>query len=281
MINLVRKDLLLNKDSFENWYPKYKPTTSNFENNDNYHIISYIWCLVTLFLFCCAVCKPSPIYSLYKEKKPFHIKSIIIYLEFSIILLINIFLNINYNIDENICSYKYKCVIDNNTLVPSYIYYKLDNIECPKDSLDFIDLYDDYYAEYPNYIGNSCGSSEFGCCDYDNRCSLSFENQQQQVDENQSIILTPLEAFHSYNEGDGGHVNYAKYQKKIDDPDCYSIFEILIKIININNKNNKEFFRNIHIIFYLILLSSYCALFCINNKNEGNEEEKTKLSGSV
>ena len=69
MINLVRKDLLLLNiyDNFENWYPKYKPTTSNFENNDNYHIISYIWCLVTLFLFCCAVCKPSPI----KKKNPF------------------------------------------------------------------------------------------------------------------------------------------------------------------------------------------------------------------
>ena len=253
-----------------------KPEKTNFsEKTDD--IILHIFVIFILFIFCklliveyilptCFANSSELCYRKFNKFTYFIRYKCLIELIISSIILIYY-----YNTTEiNICEYNDYCNFENNTLVDVYkLYYKLINDECP----DFSELhfkYTDYYLDKPNYIGNSCSNSDYGCCKMNIQCELTVTRNYTEKYYNNLV---------EHNRGFATNNMYKVDEEGSNCPDAVSM------ILGVTKIHNNKLYDKLKLLFCIDLLILIFILINVinikkeeNKKEENNEEEKIQLT---
>ena len=155
-----------------------------------------------------------------------------------------------YTKEVNICEFNYDCDIRNDTLIPSKMYFKLINMDCPSyRNYDYI-----YKIAYVNNGGTSydlnCMTSEFGCCRYNTQCANSLAIH----DYNMWSRFSNLDLYNHYIEDDIGYTDTFIYKENKEGTNCPSIEYILLQISLINNNDNSLIFLAMIYVYVLSLI---------------------------
>lgn len=281
MISLTRHDIWLNKFSpteWDNWYEENPPGPNDFNNYDYSDIMlkitvsSFISLTLLFTSFCIHKYEKRNIGS-----KQFANVCQTVQIAFIILILTlgSYVFYFHFTYQENVCEYDYMCQVHNNTLYPSKAYYIMSS-KCPENTQDLVLYYDDYWAEKPNTISESCSNSQFGCCKFNNQCQYSLDHTPS----TQGFYNSDLELYTIYIDHDSGYSSYAMYKDDDEGSNCYEAgnLEIINKVQEINNISKTNTILSINIIFY-IFITFYILIFACGKSEY--QEAPVSLSGSV
>ncbi len=251
MISLNQKDIYLTdyRNQWANWFGYNPPSLIDLSEEKPYSamyfIISILISLITLSIFI-------------KINKCIKTNYNIILFE-NILLIITLICTITYltvTHENYVCSYKYKCSVVNNTLIPSYAFYQL-NMECPENNGDLIQ----YYIKIKGDTHSSI-RSKYGPCYISDRCELSYEHHSK----------SPIEIYQTYIDNNSGYSSYSEQKEDSSGSNCYDINTGILNIIQYIHEHqymsNKILFIYINVAFYTIIFITLCAKHSIGGDEE-------------
>ena len=247
-----------------------KPTEDNFsEKTDD--VVMHIYMIFILFLvfkiliieYILPICFTNNSESLYNKWKFF--SEFLKYKCLSELIICSIILIYYLETKEiNICEFNDYCNFENNTLVDVYkLYYKLINDKCPNyTELHF--KYTDYYLDKPDYIGNSCSNSDYGCCKMNIQCELTVT--QNYTEEYYNNLV-------KYNRGFASNNMYKENKEGSNCPDAVSM------ILGVTKIHNNKLYDKLNVLFYIDTIFSiiiFILIILINTKKKEHHKLKNE-----